>query len=225
MSAALDLQHNVLEELRWEPSVRSTEVGVTATDDVVTLTGTVDSYAKKVAAERAAKRVHGVRGVANELEVRLPSEMRRTDTDIAEAAVRVLEWDVWVPRDRVQVTVRGGWVTLEGEVDWRYQAEQAARVVRQLTGVVGVTNLVRVRPRVKPEDVERKIEAALKRQAAIDADRVRVESVDGKVVLRGALRSWAELEDAERASWSAPGVTHLESHLEVETSPFSTAAA
>ena len=110
-------------------------------------------------------------------------------------------------------------------MDWRYQAEQAARVVRQPTCVVGVTNLVRVRPRVKPEDVERKIGAALKRRAAIDAPRVRVESADGKVVPRGALRSWAELEDAERASWSAPGVTHLESHLEVENSMFSAAVA
>lgn len=217
---AKELQRDVLDELRWEPSVNAAEIGVTATEDVVTLTGVVDSYAGKIAAERVAKRVRGVKGVANGLEVRLPHEMHRTDTDIAEAAVRALEWDVWVPHDRVKVTVRGGWVTLEGEVDWKYQVEQAGRVVQHLTGVLGVSNLVTVRPRVKPEDVERQIEAALKRSAAVDAERVRVETVDGKVVLRGTLRSWAELEDAERAAWSAPGVTHLESHLSVESSLF-----
>lgn len=218
--SAKELQRDVLDELRWEPSINAAEIGVTATDDVVTLTGVVDSYAEKIAADRVARRVRGVKGVANGLEVRLPHEMHRSDAEIAEAAVRALEWDVWVPHDRVKVAARGGWVTLEGEVDWKYQAEQAERVVRHLAGVLGVANVITVRPRVTPREVERQIEAALKRSAAVDAERVRVETVDGKVVLRGTVRSWAELEDAERAAWSAPGVTHLESHLSVESSLF-----
>jgi len=221
---ARDLQRDVLEELRFEPSINAAEIGVTATETVVTLTGAVATYPQRLAAERAAKRVHGVKGVANDLEVRLSPHMHRPDTEIAEAAVRTLSWDVWVPKDRVQVTVRDGWVTLEGDVDWQYEVTQAGNAVRHLTGVVGLSNLLTVRPNVVPRDVEKKIEAALQRSATVDADRVRVETVGGKVVLHGTLRSWAELEDVERAAWSAPGVTSLESHLQVVTSDFAMAA-
>src|SRR5438876_9283596 len=197
------IQTDVLAELKWEPRVAPNEVGVAVKDGVVTRTGWVDSYAKRWAAEEAAHRVRGVKAVANDIEVRLPHADERTDADIAAAAVRALEWDAFVPIEKLNVTVSKGWVTLRGEVEWQYQNEDTERAVRRLTGVRGVTNLLTVRPRVKPspQELKRKIEDALVRSAETDAERITVEVQDNKVILKGTVRSWAERQEAERVAW------------------------
>jgi osmotically-inducible protein OsmY len=215
MKTEIELQRDVLDELRWEPSIDANEVGVIVHEGVVTLTGRVDSFAEKDAAERAAKRVAGVRGVANDLEVVLADTRVRDDTDIARAALDAFAWNLNVPPDRVRLTVRKGLLTLEGEVDWQYQREAAFNTVAHLKGVLGVINSIAVRPTITPRQIKQKIESALQRTAARDASHIAVETVGGKVILRGTVRSWTEREDAERAAWSAPGVNSVESYIEI----------
>ncbi len=210
-----DIQQAVLRELEWEPQVKSTEIGVVVKEGIVTLTGTVDSYTKRYQAERAAKRVAGVKAVVNELEVKLPSSSERTDEDIARAAVRALEQHSSVPHDRIKIRVSDGWITLEGDLEWQYQREAAEAAVRYLMGVKGVINLITVKPRVAPSEIRAKIEEALRRAAELDAERITVETDGSKVILRGRVRAWAEREEAERAAWRAPGVTLVENHITV----------
>jgi len=213
-----EIQRDVLEELKWDARVQPNEIGVTVQDGVVALMGWVDNYGKKWAAERTTHRVRGVMAVANDIEVRLPSTAERTDTDVATAATRALEWDAFVPIERLEVTVANGWVTLKGEVEWEFQRRAAERAVRRLSGVRGVTNLVAVQPRVNPSppELRRRIGDALIRSATTDAQRITIDTEGGTVILKGAVRSWLEREEAERISWSAPGVTAVENRVTVD---------
>jgi osmotically-inducible protein OsmY len=215
MKSDKDLQHDVMDELKWEPSVNAAHIGVTVKEGIVTLTGHVPSYAEKYGAEKAAKRVYGVKAVADELDVKLPGSSKRTDEDIARACVSALKTNYSVPDEKIKLVVNSGSVTLEGDVEWQFQKEAALNAVRYLTGVTGVSNKLTVKAHVSAGDVKNKIEAAFKRSAEIDARRVRVEAHDGKVILHGHVRSWAELEEAQQAAWAAPGVTAVENQLAV----------
>jgi len=209
------LQKKVLDALDWEPSLDASRIGVAVNDGIVTLNGQVPSWAELWTAERVIKRMTGVKGVANDLEVKLPGDAQRTDTDLAAAAVRALEWDVQVPNQKLQVRVANGWLTLEGKVEWQYQREAAERAVRHLLGVRGVSNQITLVPKVTPADLKKRIEEALKRSAELEARLIRVETKGGAVVLDGTVHSWAERDRAEQAVWAAPGVVSVEDHLAV----------
>lgn len=211
-----EVQADVLAELRWEPSLANDDIAVSVRDGVVTLAGFAESWADRWKAERVASRVQGVKAVANDIKVKLPSSSERPDPDLARAAVDALKWNVLVPDDRIKVKVSNGWLTLEGEVDWYYQMEEAERAVRKLKGVKGVTNLVTVAVRPASWDVKEKIRNALERGAELDADRIRVEVEGSRVILTGTVRSYAERRDAERAARNAPGVTEVENLIIVD---------
>jgi osmotically-inducible protein OsmY len=213
-----EIQQDIYDELKWDARVQPNEIGIAVKNGVVTLTGWVDSYSKKWVAERAAHRVRGVTAVANDIEVRLPSASERTDADVAAAATRALEWDALVPVEKLEVTVAKGWVTLRGEVEWEFQRREAERAIRRLSGVRGVTNLINVRPRQtpSPEDLRRRIEAALVRNVETDADQISIDVEASKITLRGTVRSWMEKQEAERVAWSAPGVTAVDDRITVQ---------
>ena len=209
-----ELRRDVEKELEWEPSVDERRIGVSVIEGIVTLTGEVGSYVEKWNAERTAERVKGVRGLANDLVVRTASE--RSDTDIAKAAADSLKWNVVVPDDRISVRVEKGWVTLSGEVTWDFQRREAERAVRSLQGVRGITDLIAVTPRAEPEKVKQRIEQTLKREAALDANRITVQAFGGEVTLRGSVRSAIERHEAEKAAWAAPGVRAVHNYITVE---------
>jgi osmotically-inducible protein OsmY len=207
-----EIQKNVLEQFKYDPRISPSEIGVTVKDGVVTLLGTVESYTKKWSAEEIALRVTGVKAVVNQLEVKLPSSMARTDEEIAKAAKQALESSWEIPAS-VKVSVEKGWITLHGEVEWHYQKEAAERKVRDIIGVRGVINQLEIKPKIKPDDVKRRIESALIRTAATDAKNIQVEVKEGRVVLRGRVHSWYEKEEAKREAWLAPGVREVVDEL------------
>jgi len=211
----VQLQRDVIDELRWDPAVGPSEVGVAAKDGVVTLTGAVSSVAMKFAAIHAAERVAGVKALAEDLVVDVPSNFKRSDTEIAHAAVNALKWNVEVPSDRVKVRVDDGWLILDGELDWEFQRAAAVKAVRSMTGVRGVTNNLKLKPHAFAPDVRDRIQNAIKRSAEVDSKRISVEAINGRVILRGTVRSWAERQDAERAAWSAPGVTAVDDQIAI----------
>jgi len=215
MKSDKELKADVEAELSWEPAIDAAHVGVAASGGIVTLTGHLNTYAEKAAIERVVSRVAGVRGVAVELDVKIPSRDTRSDTELAQAAQSALAWNVVVPSDKVRVKAEKGWLTLSGELDWEYQRNAAATAVRPLKGVIGVTNSITIKPRAVASDIGTRIGAALSRHAWREANAIRVNVNGSTVTLRGKIDSLAERNAAEGAAWSAPGVTAVVSELTV----------
>ena len=215
-----DIHQDIVSELKWEPSVRDDDIALGVRDGIVTLAGFVDSFADKWTAERVASTVKGVKAVANDLEVRLPSSSTRSDPEIARAAVDALTWSIAVPQDRIKVRVAKGWLTLEGDVDWYYQREAAESAVRHLVGVMGVSTLITIKALPTPSDVTERIKDALKRGAQFEAERITVQVQGHKAILRGTVHSYVELLAATRAARNAAGVTDVENELRVDPYAF-----
>jgi osmotically-inducible protein OsmY len=215
MRSDREIERDVREELNWDPDLDAEDIAITVKDGVVTLAGFTKSYSDRLEAEHAAKRVAGVHAVANDIEVRLPSIDQRPDPDIARDAIASLKAQLPLSYEKIKVVVKDGWVTLEGTVEWQYQKTTAENAVRKVKGVKGVTNVISLKPKVEPTDIQRRIQEAFKRNAEVDANRITVETHGSEVILKGTVRSWIEREEAERVAWSAPGITYVEDRIVV----------
>lgn len=216
MKTDMQLHQDVLAELTWDASIHEKEIGVAVKDGVVTLTGAVDSYPEKWAAERVAGRVAGVKAIVNDLEVNIPAFATRSDTDLAHRVVDALEWDIQVPSENIKTHITNGWVTLDGEVEWKYQKDAAERAVSFLSGVRGVSNNITIKPTaVSAFDVGRSIKEALRRRAEREAEKITVTTAEGTVTLKGTVDSFADRRAAEGAAWSAPGVRDVHDEIVV----------
>jgi osmotically-inducible protein OsmY len=215
MRTDAEISKDVIEELRWTPCVDETDIAVKVTDGVVALTGFVKSFEERCSAERAAKRISGVRALANDLEIRLPAGETRSDPDIARAAAAALEHELPYSAHLIRIVADKGHVTLEGVVEWQYQKQRAERAIRALRGLAGMTNLLNVKGSIRPvaSDIRQQIAGALRRSAEIDAGRITVQVDGGEVTLTGKVHSWAEHETAAETAWSAPGVTEVKNHI------------
>ena len=213
MTTDTEIQKNVMEELKWDPIMQSAEIGAIVKDGIVTLVGYVDNYSQRLAAENAVKRVKDVRAVAIDIAISLPDDQRRSDTDLAAAALNALKWSSFVPEDKIRLKVDGGWITMEGEVEWQFQKESAYSAVSDLIGVHGVINRINVRPNITPVIVKDVIKKALERSADIEADSINISTDGGRIVLKGKVRSWAERKEVERAVWATPGVIDVKDEL------------
>ena len=216
MKNDIELQKDVMEQLKWEPFLNACQIGVAVKNGIVTLSGQVDTYSKKTLAERAAKKVSGVKAIAEDIQVGISPSYRKTDAEVAEAVVNALKWHTIIPEEKIKVSVEDGIVKLEGEVEWEYQRTQGRSAIENLTGVRSVTNLISVKPNITSSDIQQKINAAFQRSATIDSGKITAEVLGSRVTLRGRVRSFTEKEDAENAAWFAPGVTSVNSKLEIE---------
>lgn len=221
MKTDAEIQKNVMEELKWQPAIKSTEIGVAVKNGIVTLSGMVNTYLEKKTAEKAAFKVAGVKGVAEDIEINIGFNHKKTDAELAQGVLDALKWNVLVPDDKIKVKVENGWVTAEGTVDWNYEQLAVRDAIASITGVMGISNLVKITPKVNSDDVKKKISAAFERSATIDANNIHVENVGSKVTLTGSVRSYAEKRDAESAAWNAPGVTMVENNLNVKIPSYS----
>jgi osmotically-inducible protein OsmY len=210
-----DIKRDVEAELKWDPDIDPTDIGVAVKSGVVTLTGFVRSYSQKYQAEADVKRVSGVVGVANDLKVHLPSDSQRPDPEIARDAVAALKAELPYSSANMKVVVKDGWLSLEGTAEWNYQRTRAEEAVRRIKGIKGISNLIALKPRVAPSEVKSKIEEAFRRNAEVDAQNITVEANGTEVILKGTVRSWAERQEAERVAWRAPGVTKVENRITI----------